>query len=96
MHNIQLKINENNKGVFFLEEDGERLAEMDFTIAGDKMVISHTEVSDKLAGQGIGKELVATMTEYVRSHELKVIPLCPYVHALFKRHPEDYADIWNR
>ena len=36
------------------------------------------------------------MVEYVRANKLKVIALCPFVNAQFKRHPEQYADIWNQ
>ena len=36
------------------------------------------------------------MVDYARKHDLKVIPLCPYVHAQFKRHPDEYADVWNK
>ena len=36
------------------------------------------------------------MVTYAREHHLKVTPYCPYVHAQLKRHPEQYADIWNR
>jgi hypothetical protein len=35
------------------------------------------------------------MVDYARKNKLKVIPLCPYVHAQFKRHPKEYADVWN-
>jgi predicted GNAT family acetyltransferase len=36
------------------------------------------------------------MAAYARGHHLKVIPLCPFVNAQFKRHPEEYADIWEK
>ena len=55
-----------------------------------------TEVSEKLKGQGVAKKLLANMVEYVRANKLKVIALCPFVNAQFKRHPEQYADIWNQ
>ncbi|HEU4902844.1 MAG TPA: N-acetyltransferase [Flavisolibacter sp.] len=38
---------------------------------------------------------MVTMVDYARKNGLKVIPLCPYVHAQFKRHPADYADVWK-
>jgi predicted GNAT family acetyltransferase len=69
---------------------------MAFSITGDKMIIAHTEVGAKLAGQGIGKQLIGEMVTYVRGHNLKVIPVCPYVHALFQRNPEEYSDIWHQ
>jgi len=36
------------------------------------------------------------MVTYAREKGLKVIPLCPYVSAQFKRHPDTYADVWNK
>jgi uncharacterized protein len=36
---------------------------------------------------------VKKMVEHVRKNSLKVIPLCPYVHAQFKRHREEYTDL---
>ncbi len=79
-----------------LEEAGERLAEMAIGISGENLTVYHTEVSDKLKGQGVASKLLATMVDYARQHKLKVIALCPYVLAQFKRHPEQYADVWNQ
>jgi uncharacterized protein len=36
------------------------------------------------------------MVDYAREHKLKVIPLCPYVNAQFRRHPDQYQDVWNK
>jgi predicted GNAT family acetyltransferase len=36
------------------------------------------------------------MVDHARKNGLKVIALCPFVHAQFKRHPEQYEDIWNK
>jgi hypothetical protein len=47
---IQHEDNE-KKGSFFMELDGERVAEMTYTWAGESMfIIDHTEVSGKLKG----------------------------------------------
>jgi predicted GNAT family acetyltransferase len=51
-------------------------------------------VSPKAEGKGFAKMLLEAMVDYVRKHDMKVIPLCPYVHLQFRRHPEQYADIW--
>lgn len=96
MNDIELQLDPaTGNGAFVIEENGERLAEMVFRITGGKMVIFHTEVSQKLSGQGIGKRLVGEMLAYVRGHELKVVPLCPFVHGLFQRNPDEYADVWD-
>lgn len=96
MNAIELKLQENGKGAFVIEEGQERMAEMAIGISGSNLTVYHTEVSDKLKGQGIAGKLLSTMVDYARTHSLKVIALCPYVHAQFQRHPEQYQDIWNR
>jgi predicted GNAT family acetyltransferase len=96
MHKIQLKLNDHGKGAFVVEENKERLAEMEIGIAGNNLIVYHTEVSDKLQGQGVASQLLSEMVSYARTHHLKVVPLCPYVSAQFKRHPQQYEDVWNQ
>ena len=96
MDEIQLSLNPKGHGAFFIEKDRERLAEMVVSVAGENLTVYHTEVSEKLRGQGVAAKLLKAMTSYVREHGLKVIPLCPYVNAEFRRHPDQFADIWNQ
>lgn len=96
MEEIQLKLNEKNHGGFYIVDGEEKLGEMEISIAGDKLTVYHTEVSPKLEGKGFAKKLLAAMIDYARKSDLKVIPLCPFVNAQFKRHPDEYADIWNK
>ena len=82
-----------SKGLFYVGKEGAFLAEMVYTLpAADKMMIEHTEVSDELRGQNLGYQLVHTAVDYARIHELKIIPLCPFANAVFKKKPE-YADV---
>ena len=80
------------KGKFFVELDGKQEEEMTYTYAGsDKIIIDHTEVSEKLKGQGVGYKLVEAAVEFMRDKGLKVIPLCPFAAAVFKKKHE-YSD----
>ena len=88
-------LNEQQKGKFYIEEDNERLGEMVIGINGNNLTAYHTEVSPKAEGKGYAKALLNAMVNYARKNRLHVIPLCPFVHAQFKRHPEDYADLWK-
>ncbi len=82
-----------SKGLFFIGSDGAILAELVYTLpAADKMIIEHTEVSDELKGQNVGYLLVSTAVEYARTHQMKIIPLCPFANSVFKRKPE-FADV---
>lgn len=82
------------KGMFFVKgENDEILAEMVYTMpSNEKMIIEHTEVSDELKGQNVGYQLVNTAVEYARTHNIKIIPICPFANSVFKKKPE-YADV---
>jgi len=83
----------NGKGMFFIEMDGNILAEMVYTMPShNKMIIEHTEVSDELRGKKVGDQLVHTAVEYARTNNIKIIPLCTFASSVFKKKPE-YADV---
>ncbi len=89
------QIEHGSKGAFVIEEGNERLAELTYSKAGDKLIIiDHTDVSDKLRGQGAGKQLVMKVVEYARASNIKIIPLCPFARSVFDKTPE-IADVWN-
>jgi uncharacterized protein len=52
----------------------------------------HTEVDPAFEGQGLGERLVAGALEDIRARGLKLVPLCPFVRAYLRRHP-DQADL---
>ena len=54
----------------------------------DKIYLTHTEVPVALEGQGIGHELVKQVLEDVKSKDLTLIPLCPFVAHYIKENPE--------
>jgi uncharacterized protein len=91
-----LKLEKNNHGGFYIMDGAEQIAEMAISISGKNLTVYHTEVLQKAEGKGLGKELLSAMVDHARKNGLKVIALCPFVHAQFKRHPEQYADIWNK
>lgn len=81
-----------SKGRYFYRADGAE-AEMTFTRAGDHlMIIDHTLVPDAFRGRGIGLRLVSRAVEDARASGKKIMPLCPFANAQFRRHPE-WADV---
>jgi predicted GNAT family acetyltransferase len=96
MSEVTFKINDKGRGGFFIFEEGQQLGEMEIGISGKDLIAYHTEVLPKAEGKGFAKKLFAEMVTYVRAHKMKVIPLCPFVLAQFKRHADEYADIWNK
>ncbi len=80
------------KGRYVYRADGAE-AEMTFSRAGERLVIiDHTGVPGAFRGQGIAAALVARAVADFRAKGLKVMPLCSFAAAQFRRHP-DWADV---
>lgn len=89
---MEIKQSENK---FYVGDNPEApLAAMTFVPSGkDKLIIDHTEVSDKLRGQSIGDKLLDALVEYSRENNRQIIPLCPFAKARMDKYPEKYNDI---
>ncbi len=89
---IQLEQSD-TRGSFFIEQEGKRVAFMEFSKAGtDRIIISHTEVSDVLRGKNAGKQLVAAAVDYARKNKIKIVPLCPFARSVFDK-VKEYSDV---
>jgi uncharacterized protein len=76
------------KGVFFISEEEEMVAELTYSMTPDnQMMIEHTQVDEELRGGDLGYELVHTAVDYARSHKYMVIPLCRFAQAVLKKSP---------
>ena len=72
--------------------DGEKLAELTYSVAGSRVILDHTDVDDRLRGQGAGKQLVTAAVEWARKENRKLMPLCPFARSVFDK-TRDYADV---
>ncbi|GAA3790962.1 GNAT family N-acetyltransferase [Corallibacter vietnamensis] len=91
--NIQQE-DDTKKGAFYIEQDAKRIAEMTYVYAEEKkIIIEHTEVDASLKGQGVGYKLVDEAVAFARKKSLKILPLCSYVAAVFKKKADDYNDV---
>lgn len=92
---IELEDN-GSKGRYVVRGPDGSEAEMTFTRAGEgQIIIDHTGVPDAFRGQGVGARLVARAVEDARQAGKKILPLCPFAAAQFRRHPE-WADVLKR
>lgn len=73
-------------GMFYLGDKTNPDAHIDFTKLGtDRISADSTEVRPELGGQGIAKSLVLALVAYASENNLKIIPVCSYVVAFFKK-----------
>ena len=81
------------KGRFVIRHGGEE-AELTYSITTPTLIIAdHTGVPDSFRGTGAGLALVETLVAAARKDGFKVVPLCPFVKAQARKHP-DWADVF--
>lgn len=76
------------KGAFYIDEDGEWVAELTYIRNEGTITIDHTEIDEKLRGEGIGEDMVRAAVQFARANGLKVRATCPYAHKVIERSPE--------
>lgn len=80
-------------GVFFLEQEGERVAEITYQWRDEQTIVAdHTWVDGRLRGQGVAKKMLDALVTFAREKQLKIVPLCSYVDVMFRRDPS-FSDV---
>jgi uncharacterized protein len=84
---------------FTLEMDGS-VAQLDYTLKGDVMTITHTRVPPAIRGRGVAAELMSAALAAARGAGWSVNPACSYAAAYLakqaaeggRQHVEDLLD----
>jgi predicted GNAT family acetyltransferase len=85
--------NTRTKGYFVALDGDKELGRMYYSWAGiDKFIIDHTEVKPEAKGTGTGNFLVEGAVNYARANNMKVVPLCVFANAMFKKN-KDWKDV---
>lgn len=53
--------------------------------------LTHTEAPEALQGKGAATAVIEKTLNYIEENGYRLIPVCPFVDAYLKRHPD-----WNR
>lgn len=79
---------------YFVAKDGDKeLGRMYYSWAGiSHFVINHTEVHAEAKGTGAGKFMVEGAVKYARENNVKIVPVCAFANAMFKKH-DDWKDV---
>lgn len=78
---------------FFIDEGGERVAELTYEPTADGIVTAdHTWVSDSLRGQGMARALLDALVAWARASNTTVIARCSYIVRELDRDPS-IADV---
>ncbi len=72
--------------------DGQLVGLIRYRTEPGVVVLVHTEVDEAVEGTGVGSQLVRFALEDIRARGLRLVPVCPFVAAHLRRHPE-HADL---
>ena len=64
------------------------IAKIEYIKAKNKIYLTHTEVPKELEGKGVASSVVNGAVSEVEQKGLTLVPMCPFVAAYIKRHPE--------
>lgn len=68
---------------------GDRVAgEIRYVLEDGKVLLVHTEVDPSLEGPGLGNVLVQGALDDLRERGVGYVPVCPFVTAYLRRHPQ--------
>lgn len=80
-----------SKGRYVIHKDGAE-AELTYSITSPTLIIAdHTAVPDAFRGTGAGLAMVERLVADARAEGVKIMPICAFVNAQRKKHPE-WAD----
>jgi predicted GNAT family acetyltransferase len=85
-----------HRGRYVARIDGiEGEGEITFTRPREGVIsANHTGVPDSMGGRGVASALLDYMLEDARANGFRIVPVCPYIRAQYKKHPE-WADLFT-
>lgn len=89
---VIMEINQNTKAFYIGDHYEKALAKLEYENTDFGMILTHTEVSEQLTGQGVGRALVKYVVEIARNEKFKLTLQCEYAKKEFEKHPE-YQDV---
>jgi len=81
------------KGIFYIEDNGERIATLTYYFENEKkFIIEHTVVDVAYEGKGLGKALVNAAAIFAKENNFKIVPVCLYAKKVMER-SDAYKDV---
>lgn len=91
---MEMKFKHIEKGTFTVGIKAQEIGWVTYTFSAAATIsIDHVEVDPVYRGQGIAKSLVLKVVDFAREKKLKIIPICSYAQALFRKMGPELDDI---
>ncbi len=78
-----------NRFYIFDSDTHQEIGEIVYSTVKDNIIsIDHTRVDETFQGHGLAGKLMNAMLDYADLNNLKIVPVCEYAKATFKKRPE--------
>ena len=84
--------NDPQKNQYELLDGDKVMGRAEYTVSGNAVDITHTEVEDGHEGEGLGSQIAKFALDDIRAQGFQVIPTCPFIADYIEKHPE-YQDL---
>lgn len=91
----QLEVSNNPEEKRFEVLLDDKIAMVEYMIAGQNIIFTHTEVPPEFEGLGIAGKMAYVALEYAKAKGYKVQALCPYIASYVAKHPEYQSITWG-
>ena len=88
LSHANIEIRHNAAAKRFEATVGKMLCRCDYRMHGNTMMLVHTEVPPQHEGKGFASMLVRAAFDYAQENGMDVLPVCSFVAAWARRHPE--------
>lgn len=68
--------------------EGKVAGKAEYRLRGDTYLFTHTEVDPEFQSRGVANRLARAALDDVRDQGRTLVPLCPFIAAYIRRHPE--------
>lgn len=85
---LSIPLHDNKREQQFEMKFENHQAVIEYETEGNIISLLHTGVDPELEGKGAGTAIVEKVLNHIREKDMQLIPLCPFVVAYIKRHPE--------
>ena len=93
MDEVKLKFNQDARGIFFIESNGEQLAKIDIDVINSNLVVH--EMNARENEDLLYLQLFEALISYAREHYLKIITTNRCVYKKWIDRSDQYADVWD-
>ncbi len=78
---------------YLFEKDGQQVGLVDYSMRGNSIVLTHSEINPQHRHEGLGDEMVEHVLDTIRSDtDYRLVAECPFVVDWLERH-SDYEEL---